>query len=561
MATVVVPASVPAPQPLRPRLGDVIVALGLCDRAVVEAAVHSAHDSERRLGEVLLAEGAITADELALALADRFGLQRLNLDEMTPDVSAAHLVPALSARRLRAVPVAFVDARTLLVAMADPSDLFALDDLSMLTGMTVRAAVVSPDDLETLLQRLSPADEDLAEMIAEEAQAPEEDLATETGDDAPTIRLVRSIIAQAVDQGASDVHFEPEEGGLAVRYRIDGIMADATRVPRHLAAPVISRIKILGAMDISEHRLPQDGRIGLVLEGRRVELRVSVMPLIAGEKAVLRILDSERAPLTLDDLGMNAADIARVQGALGQAHGGILATGPTGSGKTTTLYAALALVRSSEKTLITIEDPVEYRLSGVSQIQVFDRAGLTFSTALRAVVRSDPDVIMVGEMRDRESAQIAIEAALTGHLVLSTLHTNDAPMTIWRLIDMGIEPYLVASAIDCIVAQRLARRLCHTCRRPARVKSTHVGLRGGETDIFEAAGCPRCRQTGYRGRIGIYEVMTVSEELRALIVNRAAADEIRRLAEAQGMRRLRDDGLDKVRAGETTLAELGRVIG
>jgi type IV pilus assembly protein PilB len=557
------------------RLGDVIVDLGLCDRATVEAAVRTARDSERRVGEVLLQEGAITEEGLATALALRLGFERIDIDALTVDVTAVQLVPALAARRLHALPVAFIDDNTLLVAMTDPSDLFALDDVSMLSGRAVRAAVVSPHELEVLLRRLSPLDEDLAGMAPEEEEpddAQRDDVAAESGDQAPTIRLVRSIIGQAVEQGASDIHFEPEEGGLRVRYRIDGIMADFARVPRAQSLAVISRIKILGSMDIAEHRLPQDGRMSVVLDGRRIDIRVGIVPLISGEKAVLRVLDSERTPLSLGDLGMRASDRERLEASLALSHGAILATGPTGSGKTTTLYAAVGIVSSPEKTILTIEDPVEYRLEGVSQIQVQERTGLNFSTALRAVVRADPDVIMVGEMRDLESARIGIESALTGHLVLSTLHTNDAPMTIMRLIDMGVEPYLVASAINCIVAQRLVRRLCSSCRKPAPVLNEDAGLGvlagygsvdpdADAVDICEAVGCSRCRNTGYRGRIGIYEVMTITEELRALIVERADADAIRRLAVAQGMRRLRDDGLDKVRAGETTLAELARVTG
>jgi type IV pilus assembly protein PilB len=324
---------------------------------------------------------------------------------------------------------------------------------------------------------------------------------------------------------------------------------------------VISRIKILADLDISEKRLPQDGRIGIVIDGRRIDIRVAVMPLVGGESAVLRILDAGRSPLSLDQLGMSAADLERLATGLRRTQGGILATGPTGSGKTTSMYAMIEMVRSPEKTLTTIEDPVEYRLSGVNQIQVSERSGLTFATGLRAIVRADPDVIMVGEIRDRESAHIAIEAALTGHLVLSTLHTNDAPSAPMRLVDMGIEPYMVAASLNTVVAQRLARHVCPSCRRPVVVAGTLVGLEGGEVEVFEAVGCALCRRTGYRGRIGLYEVMNVTDEIRSLIVSRAAAQDIRRLAVEQGMRTLRDDGLAKVRGGETTVLEIERVLG
>jgi type IV pilus assembly protein PilB len=431
----------------------------------------------------------------------------------------------------------------------------------MFTGMRVEAVDISPGDFDTLLRRISVLDDSLVDAAA----GPPEPLDTvelESANDAPTIRLVRSVIAQAVDYGASDIHFDPDDGALDVRYRIDGVMADAIRVPRRQTAAVISRIKILANLDISERRLPQDGRIGLDLDGgRRVDIRVAVMPLVAGESAVLRILDTGQAPLSLDALGMEADDRERVTTALHATHGGILATGPTGSGKTTSLYAMISLVRSRERTLMTIEDPVEYRLQGVNQVQVSERIGLTFSAGLRAIVRADPDVIMVGEIRDRDSAQIAVDAALTGHLVLSTLHTNDAPSAPMRLLDMGVEPFVVASSINCVIAQRLARRVCTTCRRLVTVPAKLVGGTSGELQVYEAVGCVRCRNTGYTGRVGLFEVMTVTDEIQTLIADRAPARAIAQLAESQGMRRMREDGLSKVRAGETTLAEFQRVLG
>jgi len=544
------------------RIGDIVVELGFCSREAVEAAVLVALETNQQVGQVLLERGAISYDQLAIAVAKRFGLEHRHLGEMQVDLAAASLLPTADARRLGVVPVGYEEGgRGLVVAIANPANYLALDDVSMFTGLRIRPVVVSAEDLDALLRRISLLDDSLTEEAGQEDVVLEDEILRESPDDAPTIRLVRQIIAQAVDRGVSDVHFDPDDGALNVRYRIDGVMADAARVPRGQAAAVISRIKILGDMDISERRLPQDGRIGLDLEGRRVDIRVAVMPLVSGESAVLRILDSGGAPLSLDDLGMSAEDRVRLDVPLRATHGGILATGPTGSGKTTTLYAIIALVRTPEKTLMTIEDPVEYRLPGVNQIQVSERTGLTFGAGLRAVVRADPDVIMVGEMRDRESAHMAIDAALTGHLVLSTLHTNDAPSAPLRLIDMGMEPYLVASSINCVIAQRLARRLCPSCRRPARVPGRLVGFADGDVEVFEAGGCARCRNTGYRGRLGIFEVLTVTDEIRALIVQRASAAEVGRLAVAQGMRRLRDDAIEKVRGGETTLAEITRVLG
>jgi type IV pilus assembly protein PilB len=544
------------------RLGDILVELEFCSREEVEDAGAAALDAGMLIGDLLLERGSVTEEQLVIAIATRFGLEHRSLDEITLDFGAAALLPVAEARRQRVVPVAFGARDELIVAVANPANYLAFDDVSMLTGLRVRPVVVSPGDLDALLRRVSVLDESLvADQAAAEAEKVE--LAPfESANDAPTIKLVRSIIGQAVDRGASDIHFDPDVGGLEVRYRVDGVMESAARVPRRQAAAVISRIKILAELDISERRLPQDGRLAVDLDGRSVDIRVAIMPLVEGEAAALRILDSGASPRSLEDLGVSADDRARLDASLRSSHGGVLVTGPTGSGKTTTLYAIIALLRSPELTLMTIEDPVEYRFAGVNQIQVSERHGLSFSTGLRAIMRADPDVIMVGEMRDRESAHIAVEAALTGHLVLSTLHTNDAPSAALRLIDMGIEPYLVASSINCVVAQRLMRQLCTTCRRPVRVPAAHVGRDGdGEVEIFEAVGCARCRNTGYLGRLGIYEVMTVSDAVRSLIVARALGQEIARVAVAEGMRPLREDGLEKVRAGLTTLSELGRVLG
>jgi type IV pilus assembly protein PilB len=545
-------------------LGDVLVDLGLCDRDTVEAVVRDARAANMAMHELMLDRGLLNGDQLALAVAERFGLEYGRLDKLQPDIAAMQLVPESALRRLQAVPIAFRGPDALVVAMVNPTNVLALDDLTMLTDLRVEPVVVSREDLNVLFMRLTRLDREFGEAdepFAEELPEPDFALDVSAGD-GPTVKLVRSLISQGVELGASDIHFDPDEGDLQVRYRIDGIMSPAARVPRRQAARVISRIKILSDLDIAERRVPQDGRTTLTLEGRRVDVRVTVVPLVDGESAVMRILDPRDGPLSLGELGMGYADRMRVESALGRSHGAIVATGPTGSGKSTSLYASVAVVSSPEKTIMTIEDPVEYRLPGVKQMQVFERAGLSFSTGLRAIVRADPDIIMVGEMRDRESARIAIEAALTGHLVLSTLHTNSAPATPARLIDMGVEPYLVASAIDCVLAQRLARRLCMNCRRSVRVAGSLVGLPGeAEVDIFEPAGCHRCRETGYRGRIGLFEVMTVTNEIRALIVERARAGQIAEVAISQGMRTLADDGLDKVRAGHTSLAEIGRVTG
>ncbi|HEV2785471.1 MAG TPA: ATPase, T2SS/T4P/T4SS family [Solirubrobacteraceae bacterium] len=543
-------------------LGDVIVDLGFCDRETVERAVAEARESGRPMGQLLLEQHNLRAHQLGIAIAERFGLQFVDLKVDEPDLAALTLLPEAAMHRLDAVPIGFREDGTLIVAMVDPRNLLATDDIAMLTNRNVVPVVVTREDLDVLLthgERLGELAND-AEAEAEEEAAREAAL-ERTADDGPTVKLVRSIISEAISHGASDIHFDPDESELLVRFRVDGIMRDVTRVPGRQAARVISRIKILSELDIAERRASQDGRMSLTIDGRKIDIRVVTVPVVAGEAAVLRILDPGDSPLSLGELGMDDADRALVEAALHGAHGAILATGPTGSGKSTTLYAGVGVVSTPEKTIMTIEDPVEYRLPRVKQMQVFERAGITFAAGLRTIVRADPDIIMVGEMRDRDSAKIAIEAALTGHLMLSSLHTNSAPAAAARLVDMGVEPYLVASSLECVIGQRLVRRLCLQCRRPVTAPAAEVGRNGGDVTIFEPVGCPDCAETGYRGRAGIYEVMVVTDEIRVLIVARATASEITRMAVSQGMRPLREAGLAKVLAGETSLAEVARVTG
>jgi type IV pilus assembly protein PilB len=459
-----------------------------------------------------------------------------------------------------------MNERTLLVAMIDPGNVLAVDDISLMSGYEVRPAVAPEEDVNALIQRLNTLDEMVVQDAMEEEVGAEVVDLRESAADALVIKLVNSLIGQGVEQGASDIHFEPVEGDLVVRYRIDGVLSEATRVPRRFVAGVISRIKIMSELDIAERRVPQDGRVALNIDGRSVDVRVATLPLVGGESAVLRVLDKDGAVIDLDKLGMVDPERDRFVKAFTRPHGAILVTGPTGSGKTTTLYGALQMLHTPDKNIITIEDPVEYELSGVKQMQVNTKAGLHFATGLRSMMRADPDIIMVGEIRDRETAQIAVEAALTGHLVLSTLHTNDAPGAVARLIEMGVEPFLVASAVDCVVAQRLARRLCEHCKKPVAVDGRIVREHGYNIDepemhVFEPGGCSRCGGTGYKGRIGLYEVMTVTEEIRSLAVARASAEAIAEAAERTGMRRLRDEGFEKLRAGMTSFAELARVSG
>jgi type IV pilus assembly protein PilB len=484
-------------------------------------------------------------------------------------MGAANLVTTSAAKRYQAVPVAFIDKRTLLVAMTDPSNVLAVDDIAIMTGYEVRVGVAAPEDIAALISRLDRLEDVVsnADAIADEAEEAGAEVVDlrETADDAPVIKLVNQIVGQAVELHASDIHLAPDGKEVRVRFRVDGVLQDVTTVPRRMAAGVVSRVKIMAELDISEKRIPQDGRVGLTVDNRHVDLRVVTLPSVHGESIVMRILDKDSVVMKLEKLGMADSERERFERAFGEAHGAVLVTGPTGSGKSTTLYAALLALNTPEKNIITVEDPVEYQVEGITQVQVSPKAGLTFATGLRAMVRADPDVIMVGEIRDRETAQIAIESALTGHLVLSTLHTNDAPSAITRLVEMGIEPFLVASALDCVLAQRLVRTLCSNCKQrtivPAEVMRENGYKALVDLEAYEPVGCRRCGGSGYRGRAGIYEVMSVTSEVRSLALERRSADELREVAVRQGMRRLRDDGLEKVRQGVTSMAEIARVIG
>ncbi len=550
-------------------LTDVIVAMGLASRKQVDDALESSRNSGTTPERVLLDNGALTQDALARALAERYGLDHLDLGVFSVDMGAANLVSTTIAKRYQAVPVAFADKRTLLVAMADPSNVLAVDDIAIMTGYEIRVAVAPPDDITGLVSRLDRL-EDVVGESADSFEEGEDDggevvALHETSDDAPVIKLVNQLVAQAVERGASDLHLAPEGKEMRVRFRVDGVLQDITTVPRRMAAGVVSRIKIMAELNIAEKRLPQDGRVGLVVDGRHIDLRVVTLPSVHGEGVVMRVLDKASVVVELDKLGMADVERERLERACRETHGAVLVTGPTGSGKSTTLYAALQLLNTPEKNIITVEDPVEYEMAGLTQVQVSAKVGLTFAAGLRAMVRADPDVIMVGEIRDRETAQIAVESALTGHLVLSTLHTNDAPSAITRLIEMGVEPFLVASALDCVVAQRLARMLCPSCKRrtiiPAKVLRESGYKARMELEAYEPVGCRRCGGNGYRGRVGLYEVMKMSPEIQTLALERSPAEAIRDVAVRQGMTRLRDDGLQKVRQGRTSIAEIARVVG
>jgi type IV pilus assembly protein PilB len=543
-------------------IGEVVVDLGFADRDTVEEAVASARAQGRPTGLVLVEQGVLRHDQLARVVAERFGLDYVDLAVYDLDMGAVSLLSSEAAKRYQAVPVGFAEDGALLLAMADPTNVLTIDDIAMMTGRRVRAAAASVEDLNLLLARLARMDDSIEDIVDEEVEPDaEKDLHLEEADkDAPIIKLVHSIVAQAIQQGASDIHVNPEEGDTRVQFRVDGVLYPAATIKRRMAMGVVSRIKIMADMDISEKRMPQDGRFALTVDGRRVDIRVVTLPLVYGEGVVLRILDKGVVIQSLESLGMEASALERFSRAIKKPNGAVLVTGPTGSGKSTTLYAALAALNDGERSILTIEDPVEQRIAGIKQMQIAPKAGVTFDVGLRSMLRADPDVIMVGEIRDRETAHIAVEAALTGHLVLTTIHTRDAPSALGRLIDMGIEPFLVSSAVDCIVAQRLVRMLCTHCKRPLQVSEAVLaehGLTGVEP--YEPVGCSRCGGAGYRGRMGLYEVMTVSEPIRTLILERASIDDMVAVAINEGMMRLRDDGMQKVREGLTSIAEVERI--
>ena len=547
---------------------DVLLELGYVSPELIAQAVEQARTAGRPPERLLVEQAVINADQLSRATAERYGLDHIDLSAYQVDMAAANLISVNTARRYRALPVGFVDKETLLVAMADPTNVLAVDDIQIATALDCRVAVAAEEDIEALIGRLNTLQSAVSEAIVEGEEESEDELAEVSdievsAEDAPVIKLVYSILGQAVGEGASDVHFEPDEEEMRVRFRVDGVLREAAHVPKRMINAVVSRIKIMSDLNIAEKRVPQDGRVSVTVEDRRVDLRITTLPTQRGEGATIRILDKENAQRSLDELGMDGSARERFQDAFQQAYGAVLVTGPTGSGKSTTLYAALQELNGVEKNIITIEDPVEYRLSGINQINVNRKAGLDFATGLRSILRADPDIVMVGEIRDGETARIAIEAALTGHMMLTTLHTNDAPGAITRLTKMGIEAFLIASAVDCVVAQRLARKLCSHCKKRTIVPAqalVDAGIRAGvELEAYEPLGCSRCNQSGYRGRVGLYSVMRMSDRIKEMAIDQASEAEIGTVAREEGMLTLREDGVGKVRSGLTSLEEVLRV--
>lgn len=558
------------------RAAEILVEQGrLTPQQLEQALVEQLADPTLVLSDILLSRKWVKKAEFMEALARSLGVKYVDLPSVRVDPLASQLLTQRDAHRYKVVPLGYVNDHTLLVAMAEPSNIVTIDDLRILTGLDIEPALADPDDILAALAKIRTTEDQASEQFEmrndEDALAGLEELGDirEQVDAAPVVKLVNGILARAADENASDIHFEPQANELLVRFRHDGVLHQTMTIPKRLQPGVISRLKIMADLDIAERRIPQDGRIGLTVGGRPVDMRVAALPTVYGEKIVIRLLDRSNAMMRLEELGFSDEALARYSRSFRKPYGAILVTGPTGSGKSTTLYATLNILNTVDKNVITVEDPVEYRLAGINQVQINPKAGLTFASGLRSILRCDPDIIMVGEIRDKETAQIAVESALTGHLVLSTLHTNDAPGALTRLTEMGVEPFLTASAVDCVIAQRLVRKLCEQCRErfkpAAEVLRNYnfppeiVGQWDGES-LYRAVGCSRCSGTGYKGRLGLFEIMPVSETIESLIVERRSSDEISRVARAEGMLTLREDGLKRVLQGVTTMEEISRVV-
>lgn len=590
----------------RKSMGDYMVEKGYLSADELKQAQDMQKQSKTELGKLLVEMGLANERDVTEARAQEMGLPFVDLTRHAPEASAVNVVPEHIAKRHNVIPVKKdPQTNTLYVAMADVNNPYAADDLRVVSRCTVKAVLAAPGAIEDAIARvyggttasLAPADSngkggmnplkggmnpmaggsmmaDIKEEIAkygmsgEAAGAEEdEDAVAAMADEAPIIRVANTIIQQAIKEGASDIHIEPDRRGLRIRYRVDGVLHETMTMPKYIQPPLISRYKILSEMNIAERRIPQDGRIPIRYENKDYDLRVSCVPSIFGEKIVCRILDKSSVMIGLNKLGFTAEVQSQLEELVQQPNGMVLSTGPTGSGKTTTQYSVLNKLNSIEKNILTIEDPCEYQLSGICQVQINKKAGLTFATALRSFLRQDPDIIMVGEMRDLETAEIAIESALTGHLVLSTLHTNDAPSAVIRMVDMGVEPFLISATVIGVLAQRLGRKVCQNCKEPYEVMATDLrrfGFKPEAADqkltLWRGTGCEVCKHTGYKGRLGIYSLMRVNDEIAELIVRRAPLNDIRDASKANGMLELREDGLQKVLDGITTPEEVMRVV-
>lgn len=551
------------------QLGSLLVQAGLLIEEQLDAALAEQGTSHKSLGRILIDQGLVTEAQLVSTLAGHIGLDYVDLAEYAVDPSAAGLISGPLARRYQALPIGWDDGK-LVVAMSDPSNVFAIDDIRTITGSDIKTVVSTKSAISEAIDKFHRLDSDAQDITAEAASEFEDDdelNLTEVVEDAPIVKLVNVLITQAVADRASDIHIEPTETDVRVRYRIDGVLHEIMRSPKNIQNGIISRLKIMADINIAERRIPQDGRISAMIGGKSVDLRVATLPTVFGEKVVMRILDKSHALYKLEELGFLPESMTRYEQSFRKPYGTILVTGPTGSGKSTTLYATLNMLNEDTRNVITVEDPVEYRLPGINQVQVNNKAGMTFAAALRSILRSDPDIVLVGEIRDKETATIAIEAALTGHMVLSTLHTNDAATTPSRLIEMGVEPFLVANALDCVVAQRLCRRVCDKCKEAYQPTMKELQTAGFDVEgidelpeLVRPVGCAACGKTGFHGRFALHEVMAVDEDIERMIVGHEHSEDIHKMAVAKGMITLRRAGLIQAMAGMTSIEEVLRVV-
>ena len=551
------------------RLSQLLIKNNIINEEQLAQAVERRKQTGSSLGRVLLEMGLVKENQLAEVIAHELGLEYIDLFDYKINIQATTSIEESTAQRYSVIPIDFDEDEKLVVAMADPTNIYALDDIRLTTGYEVKPVVSAKEDIANAIQRYYHLDTDVVEEALEGKELEDIGDIPDVVDDTPLVRFTTTMISEAIARGASDIHVDPREGDVLIRYRVDGVCQEVKRMPKNIHSGVVSRIKIISDLNIAERRIPQDGHFGIVQNGKNIDFRVAVLPTVYGEKVVMRILDRSSILLKLEDLGFLPVALEKFRKAFMLPHGALLVTGPTGSGKSTTLYATLNVLNNEEKNITTVEDPVEYRLSGINQVQVNPKAGLQFANALRNILRTSPDILMVGEIRDRETAKTAIEAALTGHLVLSTLHTNDAPSALPRLIEMGVESFLVSSAINCILAQRLVRKLCPNCKVPYEpdmdvLRNLKFPLEEGDDDLVlykaNENGCAKCSGTGYKGRVGLYEVMPMSDEIQRMTVREASATTIMEQARKEGLIDMREDGFTKVKMGRTSIEEVMRVV-
>lgn len=549
----------------RKRIGDLLVESGLISEEQLKNALREQKELNMRLGDVLITRNYITEQQLIEVLEFQLGIPHIQLYRQKIETKIINIIPQRLAEQHQVLPIR-TEGNKLILAMADPLDYFAIDELRMTTGFRIEPTIASKDELQRAIKRYYGLQESVEQIMqnlnireSEEAKPLVDD------EDSPVVKTVNQIIIQAIQIGASDIHMDPQEDSLRIRYRVDGVMRTERTLPPHMQSVIIARIKIMANMNVAERRLPQDGRVEMDIEFRKVDIRISSLPTIHGEKVVMRILDLGSTLTEIEKLGLSEHNLMLFQKGISSAHGVVLITGPTGSGKTTTLYSALSRLNNEEVNIITVEDPVEYQLQGINQVQVNSVTGLTFAKGLRTILRQDPNIVMVGEIRDVETAEIAIRAAMTGHLVLSTLHTNSAANSITRLIDMGVEPFLVSSAVNCIIAQRLVRKICPSCAAsyvPTQEEKKLLEDHGYTAETLrKGSGCGECGRSGYKGRLAIHEILPINDSLRTMILQKRSDNEYRNYATEHGLIPMIKDGISKVVAGQTTLAEVFRVTG